>query len=82
MVSTASGTALSTESSGREVPQSVTVATGDTLWTIAKRYYGDGSRCYELYQKNRNIIEAAAVQNDLICSESGRYIFAGTVLSL
>lgn len=82
VVNTASGTALSTESSSREVPQSVTVATGDTLWTIAKRYYGDGSRYYELYQKNRDIIEAAAVQNDLICSESGRYLFAGTVLSL
>lgn len=82
VVSTTSGTAVSTQSSGRIVPQSVTVAKGDTLWTLAKRYYGDGSRYYELYRKNQAVIEGAAGENDLICSESGRYLFAGTVLSL
>ena len=29
-----------------------TVKKGDTLYTIARRFYGDGARWKELYQKN------------------------------
>lgn len=36
----------------REVPVSCTVVRGDTLWAIARRYLGDGSRYPELAKKN------------------------------
>lgn len=67
---------------GTDKTGEVTVKTGDTLWTIAKAAYGDGSRFTELYSKNSDIIEAKAKAAGLGCSESGRYIFAGTVLRL
>ena len=83
VVDTRSGRAQATApDTGRQVPETVRVSTGDTLWTLAKRYYGDGSRYYELYMKNREVIEAAAVENDLTCSERGRYLFPGTELTL
>ena len=35
-----------------------TVVKGDCLWAIAQKYYGDGSRYPELYQKNKATIDA------------------------
>lgn len=35
-----------------------TVIKGDCLWAIAQKYYGDGSRWPELYQKNKAVIDA------------------------
>jgi hypothetical protein len=34
-----------------------TVARGDSLWAIAKKYYGDGSRYPEIYNANKAIID-------------------------
>lgn len=33
-----------------------TVKRGDTLWSIAKAYYGDGSQYPKIYEANRNVI--------------------------
>lgn len=62
--------------------ETVTVKRGDTLWTIAKAAYGDGSKYVELYGKNRDAIESRARAAGLACSESGRYIFEGMTLRL
>lgn len=35
-----------------------TVVKGDSLWAIAKRYYGDGSQYPALYEKNKGTIDA------------------------
>ena len=80
IVDTEKGSALveSENTSG----STVTVKKGDTLWTIAKGAYGDGSRFAELYNKNRELIEKQAKEKGLACSESGRYIFEGMVLKL
>lgn len=37
--------------------KSHTVVKGDCLWAIAQKYYGDGSRYPELYQKNKATID-------------------------
>lgn len=39
-------------------PRTYTVQPGDTLWAIAKRTLGDGSRWRELYQANQDVIGA------------------------
>lgn len=40
--------------------QSYTVVKGDSLWAIAKKYYGDGSRYAEIYNANKSTIDAHA----------------------
>ena len=34
------------------------VAAGDTLFQLAKRYYGDGDKFSELYKANRDVLES------------------------
>ncbi|UWG96396.1 LysM peptidoglycan-binding domain-containing protein [Dehalobacter sp. DCM] len=54
-VASAASTTVTTKnarSTGREIPSSYTVKSGDTLWAIAKRYYGDGSKYPTLASKN------------------------------
>lgn len=48
------GTAAREQASGgtRQSEQSVTVARGDTLWAIARKYYGDPSLCWKLASYN------------------------------
>ncbi len=33
-----------------------TVRKGDNLWTLAKRYYGDGALYTKIYEVNRGVI--------------------------
>ena len=42
-----------------ENPSIYTVQLGDSLWSIAERFYGDGGRWMELYQANRDTIDFA-----------------------
>lgn len=37
-------------------PQAYTVVRGDCLWSIAKRFYGDGSKYTAIYDANRGVI--------------------------
>jgi nucleoid-associated protein YgaU len=36
--------------------QSYTVASGDSLWAIAEKVYGDGSRWTDIYEANQDVI--------------------------
>lgn len=36
-----------------------TVASGDSLWAISKKYYNDGSKYDSIYQANKTLIDAA-----------------------
>ena len=38
-------------------PQTYTVKSGDCLWAIAQKYWGDGSRWEELYYANTSVID-------------------------
>ncbi len=42
-----------------EVPATYTVKDGDSLWSICEMYYGDGTRCMDLYYKNYEVIDEA-----------------------
>ena len=58
------------------------VKQNDTLWKIAKTNLGDGGRYREIYQLNREAIEAGAVKNGKESSRDGHFIFAGLELLL
>jgi len=59
-----------------------TVVSGDTLWGIAQRKLGDGSRWRDIYNLNKETIESAARTRGLASSANGHWIFPGTVLRL
>ena len=59
-----------------------TVVAGDNLWDIARVKLGDGSRMNEIYELNKDTIEAAAKKYGRSSSSNGWWIYPGTVLQL
>lgn len=57
-----------------------TVKKGDTLWAIAKKYYGNGSQWKKIYNKNKSVIESTAKKHGKKSSSTGHWIFPGCVL--
>lgn len=57
-----------------------TVKKGDTLWAIAKKYYGSGSKWKKIYDKNKSVIEKAAKKHGKSSSSNGHWIYPGTTL--
>ena len=58
--------------------QTYTVVTGDCLWTIARKFYGDGSRYGVIYEANKPLIDGRNAGTRL-----DRYtIYPGQVLSI
>lgn len=60
--------------------RSYTVVKGDTLWGIAKRFYGNGREYARIYGANKEIIENTAKGRGKPDSSNGHWIFPGTVL--
>ena len=61
---------------------SYTVAQGDTLWAIAKKYYGNGAQYTRIYQANAGTIEAAAKAHGKASSQGGHWIWPGETLAI
>lgn len=58
------------------------IASGDTLWSIAKKMLGDGEKRTLIYNTNVEIIEQAAKEHGLASSGNGHWIFPGTVITI
>lgn len=54
--STSVGSAQKSQQDTRPESLVYTVKSGDTLWAIAKRQYGDGSRYSDIFNANRDVI--------------------------
>jgi nucleoid-associated protein YgaU len=61
---------------------SYVVRSGDTLWSISKKYYGNGAYYTRIYEANRTVIENAAKQNGRASSSQGSFIYPGTKLTI
>ena len=83
---------LSSSTSGTEVNQrdaalttgltTYTVGKDDTLYLIAKKLLGDGSKWTEIYDLNKDAIEEAAKKDGCASSSNGNIIYEGTVLKI
>lgn len=60
--------------------QSYTVKSGDCLWAIAKRFYGNGAKYTVIYDANKSIIEATAQKYGKKSSSNGQWIYPNTTL--
>lgn len=65
-----------------EGDESYTVVNGDTLWSIAAKKLGSGSKWTLLYDANAETIEAAAKKHGKSSSDRGHWIWAGEVLTI
>jgi nucleoid-associated protein YgaU len=52
---TSGGPVAATESTGGI--RTCTVVSGDTLWRIAERMYGDGSHYMKIFEANKNVLK-------------------------
>lgn len=59
-----------------------TVVSGDTLWGIASKKLGSGTKWTTIYDTNSGTIEAAAKSHGKSSSDHGHWIYPGTVLSI
>jgi len=54
------------------------IKSGDTLWALAKAYYGDGSKYTVIYNANAEKLNDAARQHGKDSSSNGHWIYPGT----
>lgn len=59
-----------------------TIVSGDTLWNIAKKKLGNGTRWKEIYNANKSVIESAAKARGKASSSNGHWIWPGTTITI
>lgn len=59
-----------------------TVKSGDCLWNIARKFYGDGTKWKKIYDANKTFIEKTAKKHGYKSSSNGHWIFPGTKLTI
>lgn len=69
-------------SSGSSAKRTYTIKSRDTLWAIAQKFYGKGTKHSTIYNANKTIIEATAKKHKKKSSNGGHWIYAGTILTI
>ena len=59
-----------------------TILLGDTLWSIAEKFYGDGTKWQSIYNANKAILEANAHDRGFVNTQNGRWIWPGTIIQI
>lgn len=58
------------------------VKSGDCLWNIAKKFYGNGNNWKKIYTANKSAIEADAKKHGKKSSSNGHWIWPGLKLTI
>ncbi len=58
------------------------IKTGDTLWDLAKKFYGSSTKYSIIYESNKETIEETAKKRGLNTSKGGYWIFPGQKLRI
>lgn len=58
------------------------VQKGDNLWDLSRKFYGTPSRCKDLYNANKDKIEAEAKKHGKTSSNRGYWIWPGMSLNI
>ena len=69
-------------SGGSGSAQSYTVKSGDCLWNIAKKFYGNGALWTTIYNANKSAIESDAKRHGKSSSSNGHWIYPGLTLTI
>lgn len=78
--STSTSTTNRNDDNKTKSPQTYTVKSGDCGWSIAKKFYGNGSKWNIIYEANKTVIEDMAKKGGRKSSSNGHWIYTGTKL--
>lgn len=70
------------KTSTKNSKKTYTIKSGDTLWAIARKHYGSGSKWQTIYKANKTIIEKTAKKRGKKSSSNGHWIYPGTILTI
>lgn len=62
------------------VPNQHTIMLNETLWSIAEKFYGDGSKWQSIYNANKEILESAARERGFVNTKNGQLVWPGTII--
>lgn len=79
-VATKNKTTGNNRTSTKSETRTYTIKSGDTLWAIATKYYGNGSQYTKIYNANKDMIEKEAKKHGKSSSSSGHWIYPGNTL--
>ena len=79
---TSTRTPVKTETKPAAEPKTHTIMSGDTLWGISRKYYGDGNKWKTIYDANKTVIENTAKKYGKSSSSNGHWIYPGTKLTI
>lgn len=63
-------------------PKTYTIKSGDCLWNIAKKYYGNGAQYTKILNANRSVLDKAAKQHGYSNCNNGNRIWPGTKITI
>ena len=70
------------KSATKSTTTTYTIKKGDTLWGIASKELGKGTRWKEIYTLNKSVIESTAKKHGKKSSDGGHWIYPGCKLKL
>ena len=71
-----------TDTATTDETKSHEVVYGDTLWGMAQKYYGDGTKYTLIYDANKDVLEQDAKDHGYASSSNGNVLFPGITLSI